>query len=157
VIPARHQRPFFLLDLAVPRNIDPAVNDQTGVYLYCIDDLTEACERNRKKREAELPAAQKIVDEEQERFMVEQYHRVSGPTISRLRQEWQQPKEEELRRLLNKLPQLDEAGQQEVRYAFDRLINKLLHPPLQSLRSESRHGPPHGLLAALKRLFQLED
>ena len=41
--------------------------------------------------------------------------------------------------------------------AFDRLVNKLLHPPLESLRDESRHGPPHGLLDALKRLFQLED
>jgi glutamyl-tRNA reductase len=157
VVPHRDQRPLFMLDLAVPRNIEPAVGEQLGVYLYSIDDLREACEQNLKKRQAELPAARRIVTEETERFMVEYYHRISGPTISRLRREWQQPKEDEFRRLLNKLPDLDERSRQEIEHAFDRLVNKLLHPPLQSLRHESRHGPPHGLLDALKRLFQLED
>jgi glutamyl-tRNA reductase len=157
VVPQREQRPLFLLDLAVPRNIDPAVGEELGVYLYSIDDLREACELNLKRRQAELPAARQIVTEEAERFMVEYYHRISGPTITRLRREWQQPKEEEIRRLLNKLPELDERGRREVTNAFDRLVNKLLHPPLESLRDESRRGPPHGLLEALKRLFQLED
>ncbi len=141
----------------MPRNIEPAVGEELGVYLYSIDDLREACRGNLSKRQAELPAAQQIVTEETERFMVEYYHRISGPTISRLKREWQQPKEEELRRLLNKLPELDDRGRREIAHAFDRLINKLLHPPLESLRDESRHGPPHGLLDALKRLFQLED
>jgi glutamyl-tRNA reductase len=157
VVPERAQRPLFMLDLAVPRNIEAAVGEELGVYLYSIDDLHEACEQNLQKRQAELPAAQQIVMEETERFMVEYYHRISGPTITRLRREWQEPKEDELRRLLNKLPHLDERSRQEITHSFDRLVNKLLHPPLESLRDESRHGPPHGLLDALKRLFQLED
>lgn len=157
VAPGRDQRPVFMLDLAVPRNIEPAVGEELGVYLYSIDDLREACEQNLRKRKEELPAAQQIVSEETERFMVEYYHRISGPTITRLRREWQEPKENELRRLLNKLPDLDERSRQEIAHSFDRLVNKLLHPPLESLRDESRHGPPHGLLDALKRLFQLED
>jgi glutamyl-tRNA reductase len=157
VAPGRQQRPIFMLDLAVPRNIEPAVGDELGVYLYSIDELREACEQNLRKRQAEVPTARRIVTEEAERFMVEYYHRISGPTISRLRREWQGPKEEEVKRLFNKLPELGDRGREEIAYSFDRLINKLLHPPLESLRDESRHGPPHGLLEALKRLFHLED
>ena len=70
---------------------------------------------------------------------------------------WQKPKEEELQRLLNKLPEVDDRARDEIRRSFDRLVNKLLHPPLESLRDESREGIPRGLLDALARLFQLKD
>jgi glutamyl-tRNA reductase len=58
---------------------------------------------------------------------------------------------------LDRLPALDDRGRNEVRQSFDRLLNKLLHPPLESLRDESRNGIPHGLLDALARLFRLKD
>jgi glutamyl-tRNA reductase len=154
---ARFQRPLFVLDLALPRDFDPAIGDCLGVYLYSIDDLRDACERNRLEREREFPAALDIIEVETARFMAELNHRATGPIIKRLRQGWQQPKEDELRRLFNKLPDLDERERQEVVESFDRLINKLLHPPLESLRDESQHGIPHALLDALKRLFQLRD
>ena len=89
--------------------------------------------------------------------MAELYHRATGPVIQQLRDGWQKPKEEELRRLMNRLPNLDERAREEIRQSFDRLVNKLLHPPLESLRDESREGVPHGLLDALARLFQLRD
>ena len=89
--------------------------------------------------------------------MADWHHRSTAPIIKRLREGWQQPKDEELRRLFNKLPELDERARDEIGQAFDRLVNKLLHPPLESLRSEAEKGPPHGLLEALKRLFQLKD
>jgi glutamyl-tRNA reductase len=57
---------------------------------------------------------------------------------------------------LNKLPDLDDEAKDEIRRSFDRLVNKLLHPPLESLRDESRDGVPRGLLDALARLFQLK-
>ncbi|MGD9720870.1 MAG: glutamyl-tRNA reductase [Pirellulales bacterium] len=155
--PGRYQRPLFVLDLAVPRDFDPAIGDRLGVYLYSIDDLRAACDRNRRERDKELPAAIHIVEQETARFMAELHHRTTAPIIKRLREGWQQPKDEELRRLLNKLPQLDERTREEIAQSFDRLINKLLHPPLESLRSEAEKGPPHGLLDALKRLFQLKD
>jgi glutamyl-tRNA reductase len=153
----RAQRPLFVLDLAVPRDFEPAVGDCLGVYLYSLDDLQSACQRNRQERDQELPRAIHLVESETARFMAELHHRATAPIIRRLKEGWQQPKEEELRRLLNKLPQLDEAGRQEISQSFDRLINKLLHPPLESLRSEAEKGPPQGLLEAIKRLFKLED
>jgi len=154
---ARPRRPLFVLDLAVPRDFDPGIGDRPDVYLYSIDDLQAACERNRRQRDKELPAATRIIEQETGRFMAELHHRAIGPTIRRLREGWQRPKEDELNRLLNKLPELDERDREEIRRSFDRLLNKLLHPPLESLRDESRHGIPHVLLDALSRLFQLKD
>jgi glutamyl-tRNA reductase len=157
VEPRRRGRPLFILDLAVPRDFEPAIGDRPEVYLYCVDDLREACEENRRLRDKELPAAMRIIQQEADRFMTDLHHRTSGPIIRRLKAGWDKPKEEELRRLLNKLPDLDERSRAEIREAFDRLINKLLHPPLESLRDESRHGIPSALLDALSRLFRLKD
>ena len=89
--------------------------------------------------------------------MADLNHRATGPTIRRLKAQAEQLKEDELKRLYNKLDELDEQARVEVERSFDRLINKLLHPPLESLRDEAQSGSPHGLLDALKRLFQLKD
>lgn len=153
----RGQKTLFVLDLAVPRDFDPAIARCLGVYLYSLDDLREACDRNRRERDKELPAALAIIERETRSFMAELHHRATGPIIGRLRHGWQRPKEEEIKRLFNKLPHLDDPSRDEIRHAFDRLINKLLHPPLESLRDEARHGPPHGLLDALQKLFRLRD
>ena len=155
--PLRAGRPLVILDLAVPRDFDPAIGRRPNVYLYSIDDLQAVCLKNRDERDRELPAAMRVIDRETARFMAELYHRTVGPVIERLRSGWQKPKEEELERLLGKLPDVDARGREEIRRSFDRLVNKLLHPPLESLRDESREGVPRGLLEALKRLFQLKD
>jgi glutamyl-tRNA reductase len=152
----RFARPLFILDLAVPRDFDPAIGDRPDVYLYSIDDLQAVCQRNRVHRDKELPAALHIIDQETARFMADLYHRAIGPVIEQLRLGWQTPKEEELQRLLNKLPDVDDHAKDEIRRSFDRLVNKLLHPPLMSLRDESSKGIPRGLLDALARLFQLK-
>jgi glutamyl-tRNA reductase len=154
---ARYQRTLFILDLAVPRDFDPAIGDCQGVYLYSIDDLKSACETNRREREKEWPKAQRIVDMETDRFLAECSHRVTGSTIRQLRESAEQIKQAELTRLLNKLGKLDPALRSELEISFDRLVNKLLHPPLESLRDEAQKGTSHGLLEALKRLFQLDD
>jgi glutamyl-tRNA reductase len=154
---ARQPRPLFILDLAVPRDFEPAIGARPDVYLYSIDDLKAACERNRRDRDKELPAALRIIEHETGRFLTQWFHRATGPLIQQLRQGWEKPKEEELRRLLNKLPELDERAREEIRRAFDRLVNKLLHPPLESLRDEARHGIPRTLLDALVKLFRLRD
>lgn len=152
----RGGRPLFILDLAVPRDFDPAIGDRANVYLYSVDDLRHACEQNRAERDRELPAACRIIDEETSRFLGDLHHRATGPIIRQLRQGWEKPKEDELRRLFNKLPELDDRARSEIQESFDRLINKLLHPPLESLRDESRNGTPGTLLDALARLFQLK-
>jgi glutamyl-tRNA reductase len=153
----RGGRPLVVLDLAVPRDFDPRIGQRPGVWLYSVDDLAAACDANRKSRQRELPAAVTIIDEETQRFMGDLHHRSTAPVIERLRAGWSETGEAELDRLFRRLPGLDDAARAEIRQAFDRYAAKLLHPPLASLRSESRAGPPHGLLDALKRLFDLKD
>lgn len=154
---ARYQRTLFVLDLAVPRDFDPRIGDCLGVYLYSIDDLQQTCERNRKQRAKEWPAAQRIIDAETDRFLADWNHRLTGPTIRQLKTGAEQVKQQELRRLLNKLEPLPPQVRDEIELSFDRLVNKLLHPPLESLREEAAKGTHHGLLEALQRLFQLHD
>ena len=148
----RQQRVLLILDLAVPRDFEPAVGDEDliGFYLLSVDDLTEACRRNRLAREAALPRAVAIIDEETGRFMADLNHRATSPVIRRLKQDWQRIKDDELARLLGKLPDdLDDRARDDIRQSFDRLINKLLHPPLESLRDEAAGGVPHALVEAL--------
>ena len=154
----RYQRPLFVLDLAIPRDFDPRIGEEgLGVYLYAVDDLKQACERNLLERQREMPLAVRIVEQEAAEFMADLNRRATGPIIRRLKQGWEQPKADELQRLFNKLPELDQRSREEVEQAFDRLINKLLHPPLESLRDEARYGIPHALMEALGKLFQLKD
>ena len=153
----RAQRPLFILDLAVPRDFEPVIGDCLGVYLYSVDDLRKVCEANKREREKEWPQAERIIEEETQRFMQELHHRATGPTIKRLKERADEIKADELARLLNKLGPLDDRVREELRRSFDRLVNKLLHPPLESLRDEAQSGTPHGLLDALKRLFRLHD
>lgn len=153
----RADRLLFILDLAVPRDFDSRIGQFSNVYLYCIDDLQAICEKNRKAREKEWPKAEQIVEEETLRCVSDWYHRATAPTIRRLHQQANQIKNEELRRLLNKLGDLDPQSEEEIERSFDRLIKKMLHPPLESLRHEARQGAPHGLLAALRHLFQISE
>lgn len=157
IVEARYQRPLLVLDLAIPRDFEAEIGKLSGVYLYAIDDLQEACQRNRREREKEWPQAERIIEEETQRFMTDLNHRATAPTIRRLKLRADEVKADELARLLNKLGKLDAKVEGEIRQAFDRLVNKLLHPPLESLRDEAQHGAPHGLLDALKRLFKLKD
>lgn len=153
----RYQRPLFILDLAMPRDFEPAIGQELGVYLYGIDDLSEACDRNRRARADALPAAERIIDDEVRSFAADTRYRASGPVIARLREGLQSAQSAELERLYDRLPELDQRARQEIRQFSDRLVAKMLHPPLESLRDESRNGTHLGLLEALQRLFQLKD
>ncbi|MBT6723591.1 MAG: glutamyl-tRNA reductase [Pirellulaceae bacterium] len=155
----RYQKPLFILDLAVPRDIDPALGEFLGVYLYSIDDLQAVCDRNRKARKREWPKAEHIIEEETGRFMSDLYRRVTGPWIGRLKQQANEIKSAELERLINKLGDAanDPKVQKEIDITLGRVVNKLLHPPLESLREEVSSEEGSGLLDALKKLFQLKD
>ena len=152
----RLQRPLFVLDLAIPRDFEPGIGNCLNVYLYTIDDLQQECDRNRNARAGEWPKAQKILDQEAERFMRELSLRSKGPTIQRLKQQALEIKDAELDRLMKRLGEVDPLQQKEIEASFHRMINKLLHPPLESLKDEAETGAT-GLLDALKRLFQLGD
>ncbi len=154
---ASGRKPVFILDLGAPRDFAPEVGSiDDDVFLYDIDDLEATCERNRKARAREIDSALKIIDEETDGFMQEVYHRATGPIVKRLREGWHEVSMEEFARLRNRLSHLDDADLDNIQQSVARIVNKLLHPPLEALRQEAKEGTPHGLLDAMKRLFHLD-
>ena len=95
--------------------------------------------------------------EETALFASDAVYRATAPVISRLRRGTHAPKQAELERLFHKLPQLDDHSRAEIEHLADRLVDKMLHPLLESLREASKNGTPTGLLESLRRLFMLED
>ncbi|GAB4139534.1 MAG: glutamyl-tRNA reductase [Thermogutta sp.] len=154
-VAARPERPLFVLDLAVPRDFEPSAAQLSGVYLYCLDDLKKACERNREFRDREIPAAVRIVEQEVEDLLIRLHGREAGPVIRGIRRDWEKIKRDELQRLWNKLPDLPESTRGEIEETVDRILNKLLHRPLRRLQEEFRRGTSHTLLDALRGLFHL--
>jgi glutamyl-tRNA reductase len=149
-------RTAFVLDLGAPRDFEPAVRDMPEVYLYDIDSLSRTCEDNRRARVREIDHARQIVSEELQRFMAEYHHRASGDVLTRLMDDWHAISKEELTRLFNKLPHTTPKDREAIERTVERIVNKLLHPPLTVLKDEAREGTPHGLINALKRLFRLD-
>jgi glutamyl-tRNA reductase len=155
----RRQRTMLILDLAVPRDFASEIGDIDDVYLYTVDDLQKVCDRNRSLREQEWPKAKKIIEEETDKFMNDLRYRSTGPVIQRLREQAESIKQAELSRLMGRLQNkaIDDAAKEEIKITIDRVVNKLLHPPLQSLR-ENEHPEQHAtLIDALKRLFHLNE
>ena len=127
------------------------------MFLYDIDALEDTCRRNREAREAEVQKAMNIIDGQTQTFMQEIYHRATGPVIHRLREHWHDISRVELDRLYRKLPTLDDPQRQAIEATIARIVNKLLHPPLEALKDEAKAGTPEGLLHAIRRLFLFGD
>lgn len=155
----RGARAVLILDLAVPRDFEKEIAELADVYLYSIDDLQQVCDRNIQARQQEWPKAEQIVEVEIRKFLREGVHRGAGPTIKKYRDQGERIKQEELQRLLAKLQPrgLDEQTKKELEIAFDRLANKLMHPPLHALRENSDSSHHATLIDALRRLFQISD
>ncbi|MEZ6062696.1 MAG: glutamyl-tRNA reductase [Planctomycetaceae bacterium] len=153
-----NRHPVFILDLGAPRDFAPTIGAiDDNVFLYDIDALEATCQENRKLRENEIADAKKIIEVQTERFMHDVYHRATGPVIQRLRDHWGEISRSELEILYRKMPEMDASQRAAIEKTIHRIVNKLLHPPLETLRDEARAGEPHGLLDAVKRLFNLGE
>jgi glutamyl-tRNA reductase len=157
----RNQRTLFVLDLAIPRDFDERIGDKYGgVFVYSLDDLQRECERNLDSRKNQWPKARKIIQDETNSFFQDSRRRASGSTIALLKKQANSVKDDELKRLLNRLDTVSDKDREQIEKSFHRLVNKLLHPPLESIREESTAADPVaepvGLLDAMKRLFKLE-
>jgi glutamyl-tRNA reductase len=155
----RKGRPLFLIDLAVPRNIDPRVNDIEDIFLYNIDDLNSVVEANRREREKEAVKAEAIIAEEIERMMQWLKSLDVTPTIVDLRTRIEALRQAEVERAVARIG--DAGTADETRRLLDgvttALVNKLLHAPVVALKQEANH--PEGPLytEAIRKLFRLDD
>lgn len=153
----RGGRTAVILDIAVPRDFDPAIHDGENTFVFNIDDLKNVREQTLAKRRSHLDHAEAIVDEERRKFTDDWSRRKNGQVIARLTQEFEQRRQEVLEPLLGRLNgKLTDQERRDIEGAFRLYQNKLLHGPIAALGEASRDGSHASLLDALRRLFRLE-
>jgi glutamyl-tRNA reductase len=157
VIAVRRNKPMFLIDIAVPRNIDPAVNGVDNVFLYDIDDLQEVVNSNLRERHKEAERAEIMVEEEVDRMMARLKVAEVAPAIVQIQEQLERIRAAEIDKVRRKYgpftPQQEEAME-----ALTRgIVNKVAHGPISELRLHA--GKPEGapVVAAIRKAFHLQD
>lgn len=155
VMKERKHKPVFIIDISVPRNIDPEINNIDNVYLYDVDDLQGVVDSNVQGRQKEAEKAEAIIADEIETFQKWQSSLDSVPTIIALRDRADAIRKEELERLLNKLSGLGEKEKKDIEYMANAITNKLIHPPTAALKEDAEDKDI--LIATIKRLYGLNE
>ncbi len=149
----RKNRPLFFIDIAVPRDVDPAVNDLENVYLYDIDDLRDLSMAHLSDRLKESEKAQEIVTEEVGRLTRWLRQLDMNPLIAHIYERAEALRSREVQKSLRKLKSLDDETLKAVDALTKTIINKMLHPHVALLKEDG--SPP--VLEIVKRLFSFED
>lgn len=151
----RRNKPVFIIDISVPRNIDPDINLLDNVYLYNIDDLQQVVDNNLFERKKEAEKAEAIVEEEVEKFLKWLESLDSIPLIISIRQKAEIIKREELEKFKHKFPNLEKEKFEAVEQLASSITNKLIHPPTVALKDNSEDKEL--LTIAIKKLYGLND
>jgi len=153
VMKKRKNRPIFFIDIAVPRDVDPAVNNMDNVYLYDIDDLKELSQKHLSSRVKESEKALVIIDDEAARFS-EWLRRVDvNPLIGHIMNRAEEIRAKEMKRAIGKLGGTDEETMNNIDAMTRAIVNKLVHPYLALLKE---NGNP-AVFDTLKKLFEFEE
>jgi glutamyl-tRNA reductase len=153
VMKKRKQKPLFFIDIAVPRDVEPSVNNIENVYLYDIDDLKELSQKHLLDRFAETEKARAIVDEEVEKFAVWLKQLDKGPLISNIYERVEAIRNRELKRILQKKQDIDDETVRSMEILTKSIVNKLVHPHVTMIKE---NGSPI-IIELMKKLFNLED
>jgi glutamyl-tRNA reductase len=157
VIAARRNKPMFLIDIAVPRNIEPTVNDVDNVYLYDIDDLQEVVNSNLRERMKEADRAESMVTEEVERMMARLKVAEVAPTIVGLQEQLEQIRTAEIEKMRRKCGPLTPEMEHAIEAMTRAIINKVAHGPISELRNQAGHPEGAHVVAAIRKAFHLQD
>jgi glutamyl-tRNA reductase len=153
----RGERPLVMIDIAVPRDIDPSVRDLPGIALYDMDDLERAVARNLDVRESEAAKARTLIDQDVERFEAWLASLDVVPTISALRQHGDQVAEQVLRDNESRWESLSEADRERLGAMARALVNRLLHEPTLRLKRSVGEDDSYRYVHTLRELFGLES
>ncbi len=156
VIEARRNRPMFLIDIAVPRNIEPAVNELDNVFLYDIDDLARVVDTNVQSRRKEAEEAEAIIAEEVARLMERLKAREVAPVIVSLQEQLEQMRRAELDRVRGRLGQLTPQQEEALEALTRGIMSKIAHGPIAELRRSAGHPNGMHLVDLIRRVFRLE-
>ena len=155
VLKRRKNRPMFLIDIAVPRDIDPKVNDISNTYLYDVDDLQGVVQANLKERQKEAGKAEAIVEQE-----IGQFHLWLGnlevkPTVIALRRKLDEIRQQELEKTFGNLKDLSGKQRKSIEAMAGAIINKILHKPTAILKNSQNDMSGEDYVDAIRTLFDL--
>ncbi len=153
---ARKHRPIFFIDIALPRDIDPQVQEIYNVYLYNLDDLKSIADGNRAEREKDIPKAEKIVDEEVRLFMRWHEGLSAVPTVTSLRKKIEQIRTSELEAHLRKIGPIGERERNLIDALTQSIVNKILHEPTIRLKRTADESERRDHAHTLRYLFDLD-
>jgi glutamyl-tRNA reductase len=154
---ARGDRPLCILDVALPRDVEPAVGRLENVYLYDLDDLRQLVSTTVDHRRAEVPAAERLVDEEVESYWSWLAGLATIPVLTEFRARMDDVRDREVKRLLHRLEHLPDGDRESIEHFSRALMNKFMHEPSVRLRAAAANGRGLGIVDAVRYLFALED
>jgi glutamyl-tRNA reductase len=153
----RKNKPIFFIDIAVPRDIEPEVNDLENVYLYDIDDLESVVNANIKEREKEAESAMGIITSEVVKFNNWVVALDAVPTIVEMRNRAENIRRREMDKTFKKMQHLSPEDQSAIDRMTSTIINKILHKPTVNLKKQTQSQEGHVYLKAIRHLFHLDD
>ncbi|MFH1262808.1 MAG: glutamyl-tRNA reductase [Pseudomonadota bacterium] len=155
VMEERKQTPMFIIDISVPRNVDPKVHELENVYLYNIDDLEGVVQENRSVRVREAEKAEAIVEAEVERFFETVERLRVAPVIQKLQEKYEGVRTRELERLKKNLPELPQTHLEEIDRATSYLVKKVLNDPIVFLGAQQSKKNATDLVEMFLRIFRI--
>ncbi|HET7291962.1 MAG TPA: glutamyl-tRNA reductase [Vicinamibacteria bacterium] len=149
------RRPLFLIDIAVPRDVEPDVRELANVFLYDLDDLKAVADANLRERKKEAASAEAIVESEVRAFLEWQKSLDVAPLLADLRQRAEAIRRAELERARKRLGPLTAEQESAIDAATSAIVNKLLHPPTAHLKEVAKNGSAPDVVELVRRLFGL--
>jgi glutamyl-tRNA reductase len=156
-LPARKNRPIFFVDIAVPRDVDPAVNELENAFVYDIDDLEQVVEANKKQRAREAARAEDIVRQEARRTMRRLASRELAPTIVAIEERLNMIREREMARFRGRFGSLTPEQREAVEDLTQAIQNKVLHGPISELKSGAGNPEHRTLVQLIRRVFGVPE
>jgi len=156
IIEARKNRPMFLIDIAVPRNIEPTANELDNIFLYDIDDLQKVVDSNLRERLDEAKEADKIVTEEVDRLESWVRSRQVVPLIVTLQEQLEQLRVGEIDRVRGRLGALTPQQEEAIEALTRGIINNVAHGPISELRKQAAATNGSPVIEAIQKIFHLD-
>jgi glutamyl-tRNA reductase len=157
VAQARDGQRLVIIDMGMPRDVEAGVGCFADVFLYDIDDLRGIAQEHLRQREAEVPRAEGLVADAQQRYLAWLDGLAVVPTIVDLRSRLESIRETEVRQHLGKISGLDERGERRIEQLTQAIVNKILHDPLVRLKQRATDDTGGVLAESLRYLFALDD
>jgi glutamyl-tRNA reductase len=157
IIHRRKNRPMFFIDIAVPRDIEPSVNEIDNAFLYDIDDLQQVIDSNLKDRLKEAHRAEEIIDHEVEAFCTKMQSREVVPTIVQLKDALEKLRRDEIERNRKLLKDLTTEQQAAIDQITSSLVNKILHQPIAELKQAAHDPEGPEVIEIIRKIFNVKS